>query len=353
MIDFLKNMEKKVKLFLLYFRRIVFAENHFKVGFLTKLRANLSGGYLADQYVLYDFRHNDRREYLSEFDWYRSRYINEPFEPMMNNKIICEEVLKQYILTPANLVFKNRGFLTSKGEKITEYSQVFDLLHKEKKLFIKPFGRGKGMGVYRLEALVREDGTLAATVDGKEKDASEFCRFLEKQDNWVICQCMEQSAFLDGIYDKTTNTIRFITMRNPETDRLEVFFAVLRIGTKETIPVDNGSRGGLVSRIDIETGELSEARCLHNLNVYEVHPDSGAQIKGKVIPDWEHIKEQILSLAGEFPYFHFIAWDLLLTEQGVCVIEANNSSGVNIIQLWGGQRNGKLGDFYRAHNAIK
>ena len=51
---------------------------------------------------------------------------------------------------------------------------------------------------------------------------------------------------------------------------------------------------------------------------------------------------------------HFIAWDILIMEDGeICIIEANTSSGVNIIQLWGGQRNGELGDFYRYHGVIK
>ena len=31
----------------------------------------------------------------------------------------------------------------------------------------------------------------------------------------------------------------------------------------------------------------------------------------------------------------------------------NTSSGVNIIQIWGGQRQKGLGDFYRKHNVIK
>ena len=50
---------------------------------------------------------------------------------------------------------------------------------------------------------------------------------------------------------------------------------------------------------------------------------------------------------------HFIAWDILMTEEGHCIIEANTSSGVNIIQLWGGQRNKELGEFYRYHGVIK
>ena len=117
--------------------------------------------------------------------------------------------------------------------------------------------------------------------------------------------------------------------------------------------MDNGSRGGLVANIDIDTGVLSEARCLHNRNVYENHPDSGAAIKNTKVPEWNKIKSDVLELARRMPYMYFIAWDIVLTKEGIAVIEANTSSGVNIIQLWGGQRNDELGDFYRHHKVIK
>ena len=177
--------------------------------------------------------------------------------------------------------------------------------------------------------------------------------YLKKHDDWFLSEAMKQHPFLDEIYDKTVNTIRFITLKDPKTHQFKVFFAVQRIGTKETIPVDNGSRGGLVAKIDLETGILSEARCLHNRNVYKVHPDSGAPIEGVQIPNWQEMKADMLELANKLPYMHFIAWDILITEEGHCIIEANTSSGVNIIQLWGGQRYKELGDFYRYHGVIK
>lgn len=347
-MDFLRWGLKKVKLFFLYFRRIIFVRNKFKVPFIKKLRANIFGGYLADQWALYDFDHNDKHEYLSEFDWYRSRFINEPFEFMMNNKIVCTEMLQQYTYVPEIYLLKNKGMLFVKDQSFSDYDYAVEVLKEHKNLFIKPFGSGKGKGVYQFHY---KGGQIY--IDGKEKTEEEYIQLLRKEVDWMLCQGIEQHSYSEEIYDKTLNTMRIITMRDIHTNQLKVFFAVQRLGTKDTIPVDNGSRGGLVSNIDLETGTLSEARCLHNKNVYEKHPDSGHLIKGVVIPEWDEIKNEVLDLAKKFPYMHLIAWDILLTEKGICVIEANNSSGVNIIQLWGGQRHGELGDFYRHHGAIK
>lgn len=348
MMNFCRKALKKIKLFVLYWTRIVFVKNNFKVPFLTKLKANIFGGYLADQYILYDFKNNDKDEYLSEFDWYRSRYINEPFDFAFNNKVVCAEILKHHIKFADNYYIINKEQLYDFENGPVEYDELYDRLVKEGSLFIKPFAMGKGNGVHRLAA--DENGVY---IDEEKYTKEGLIEYMKGLDRYVICETMKQHSYSDAIYDKTVNTIRFITMRDIETHQMKVFFAVQRIGTSKTIPVDNGSKGGLVAKIDLETGILSEARCLQDLGVFEVHPDSGNPIKGVQIPNWDGIKQQMLDVCKKIPYMDFIAWDLLITEEGVSVIEANTSSGVNIIQLWGGQKKGELGDFFEYHGAIK
>lgn len=348
MRKFIKKCIKIMKLTVLWFLRILFAKNHFKVPFWEKLRCNIFGGYLADQYVIYDFKHNDRKQYLSEFDWYRSRYINEPFNFIMNNKIACTEILKHYVKVPEIYAIKNKGDISSYEYKVRSNEDAWKLLQEKKSLFIKPMGAGKGKGV---SILKYEEGQLY--VDDEAYTKEQFFDLLGSMENWFLSETIRQHPYLDQLYDKTTNTIRMITMKDIHTKEFRIFFAVQRIGTKQTIPVDNGSRGGLVSKIDLETGTLSEACSLHSLDVHKVHPDSGNPIEGVVIPGWEKIKSDVLKLVNHFPFMHFIAWDILLTEEGICIIEANTSSGVNIIQRWGPQRYGELGEFYRYHKIIK
>lgn len=346
----IRRLVKTGKLGYLWVTRILLAPNRFKVSLLTRLRMAVFGGFIGDQYVLYGLKDRSRKkDYLSEFDWYRSRWINEPFDAMLNNKIICNEVLQPHIDVSPILFVKNKGRLVrhGAGKARVTMADVVAGVHEVGSVFMKPLTAGKGKGVHRLDG---HDGRLF--IDEREVPEAELVSILNAQKDWFLTTTVRQHPDLAAIFSRTSNTIRLITMRDGEGGA-EPFFAVLRIGTSDTVPVDNGSRGGLVARIDLETGALSEARTLWSRGVYPAHPDSGAPIEGVVVPMWRDVVDAAVRVADEFPFLQFVAWDFLVGEDGVWVIEANTSSGVNIVQLWGGQRNGRLGDFYRSHGVLK
>lgn len=330
---------------MLWITRILFAPDHFDQSLFTRLRHAIFGGYMVDQAALYDFKHNDKRQYLSEFDWYRSRGINDPYSTMLNNKVAFTEIVERYCATPEiYCIKKGKRLAGMHGRRFDDYSGLTALLREVGAFVVKPVGAGKGKGVY--VCAYREGRYL---LNDAPSDESSIISELKSHTNWLVCAYAHQADYLNKIYPDAANTLRMIVLRSAKTGEFELFFAVQRIGAGWTGAVDNGSRGGLVAKVDLETGTLSEARTLHDLAVYEVHPDTGAPIKGAVIPGWAELKERVLEVSANFPYLDIIAWDILPTPDGFTVIEANTSSGVNIIQLWGPQRYGRLGDFYREH----
>lgn len=345
----IKRSVRRGKLAYLWVTRILLAPNRFDVPWHVRIRYAVAGGFIGDQVALYGLSKRTKGEYLSEFDWYRSRWINEPFDAMLNNKIICNEILQHHISVPEIFFIKNKGRLVSHGETapVRHVADTIPKLQDIGSMFLKPLGAGKGKGVQRLDAV----GEEMFWIDRVPATKEQVIHLLQREDGWFLSGTMEQHPDLAEIHEHTTNTIRLITMRMPD-GTAKIFFAVLRMGTATTVPVDNGSRGGLVSQIDLETGVLSEARTLWSRDVFMEHPDSGAAIRGARVPLWSDVKRAVLEAVDAVPYLQFIAWDILVTPDGPCVIEANTSSGVNIIQLWGAQRNGELGDFYRAHGVI-
>jgi len=338
---------RTLRLVFLYFARIVFVGSHHDVTLRQKLSANIGGGFLADQYALYNFAANDRWQYLSEFDWYRSRYINSPHNFMLNNKVTCSQLLRPYVRVPKVLLVKTRGrYINGDGTPPSE-SPVADVLALGGMLYCKPLSAGKGKDIWRLEAT--DQGLL---LNGVAHSPEAVRALLNSRDNWYISENVEQGEYSSRLYPQTTNTIRFVVLKDATTGCFAPFFAVQRIGVAASVPVDNGSKGGLVAKIDMVTGELSSAQTLHALDAHDCHPDTGAAIKGVCVPNWNDIVHQVLALSDHFWWLHIIAWDLVLTADGIAVIEANTSTGVNIIQLWGGQRHQRLGDFYRQHGVL-
>lgn len=342
------KITKFVRLSIIWFVKILFGPRHFKVNIFKSTWYAIIGGFMPDQVVLYNLNMKNRREYLSEFDWYKSRYVNEPYNFILNNKLVCTDILKQYVKVADIFAIKQKGKITSCDNKVKTYEDIICEIKNRKCVFIKPNGMGKGSGVQRF---TYEKNKFY--IDDVEVNETKLLNLLNKRNDYHICDGIKQSKHLDKLYDKTTNTIRLVTLRNPKTNEFEIYSAVQRIGTKETIPVDNGSRGGLTAKIDIETGVLTSAKCIQRNVDFDVHPDSKSPIKGVKIPNWTNIKKEMLELANKFPYLYFIAWDILLTDDSFYIIEANASSGVNILQLWGGERQKGLGDFYRAHKVIK
>ena len=102
----------------------------------------------------------------------------------------------------------------------------------------------------------------------------------------------------------------------------------------------------LVSDVTVEVPDIASAY-RSRMKVADISSE-------KELAIFNQTKAEIVGLAESLPFLHFVAWDVVKMEDGTnCIIEANTSSGVNIIQLWGGQRNGELGNFYRRYGAIR
>ena len=312
--------------------------------FFKGLYYNFHGGFTCNQVALYKLNKKNKSNYLSEFDWYKSRKINYPYSYMLNNKLIFADLIKDYISIPQTLFACQKGII--KNEKTITLEEAIGLLKNHKCSFYKPTSAGKGNNVHRIDYTNKK-----FYIDLKEVLVEDVIKLLRNTNDYFVSVGINQAEYLRKMYDKTTNTIRLVTVR--DKGKIKVLCAVQRIGTEESIPVDNGSRGGLIANIDLKSGQLSEARSLHNNNVYEKHPDSNSRIKGVIIPNWNKITSKIVSVAEKLDKITFIAWDILPTDDDIYVIEGNSSSGINIFQVFGGQRNKELGDFYRSQKIIK
>jgi hypothetical protein len=138
------------------------------------------------------------------------------------------------------------------------------------------------------------------------------------------------------MYSGSVNTVRLLTFYDYENKRPFIFCGLLRIGWEGSKPFDNFSQGGLVSVINMKDGKLGKwKRKSNNGSLVEGsnHPDTGVNIYNEILPNWELLKNDILKFLEQNKYFDYLGWDILVTEQGYTIIEANHNPDLDLVQV--------------------
>lgn len=117
--------------------------------------------------------------------------------------------------------------------------------------------------------------------------------------------------------------------------------AALRIPTGTNM-VDNflhGASGNLLGDIDIGSGVVSNVIGKNGtgLETMATHPDTGEQIIGCVLPDWQKAKNMCIRAAPLFPGIMYQSWDIAFTDAGPQTIEVNSGGDVDVLQLASGR----------------
>lgn len=342
----INKLKRKLKSFYLYYTQILKAPNDFNIERKKSIKMKLNG-FTPEQYILYGFdKGNNPKDYINEIERWNTREVNGYYKNVLDDKLLFYEMFHKYIDIPQNLFWiKNRKILDMNGNLLTK-EQIAKIIKNTEIIFIKPVIGGGGRGVYKVS--YKENFLL----NNKQIEFEELLEYMKQENDVVATEGIEQYGYANKIYPNSVNTIRILTTYNLETNNVSIPEALHRFGTEQTQPVDNASVGGLFSIIDIDTGKLSEAKNIYN-EVYEIHPNSGVEIKNQIIPKWKELKSMCLKVASEFPYIPYMAWDIVITEKDFKIIEINASTDLFFFQMWEGKRDSELGDFFRANGVMK
>jgi hypothetical protein len=103
-----------------------------------------------------------------------------------------------------------------------------------------------------------------------------------------------------------------------------------------TFTTSGYNRHVLFASVDIETGRMGTGRFRDiTRGEHATHPETLAQIEGHVIPGWSEMLELALRAHRTLPWLPLIGWDLIDSDQGVQVLEANAYWGGDAIQCAG------------------
>jgi len=204
-------------------------------------------------------------------------------------------------------------------------------------IFGKPMVASHGDGCVNL---VARDGDLLVNDSGEAVTISELTAEIERyfdKDGYLFQETLRPHPDIAAITNQRIATVRFLALLGP--DGVSIREAVLRLPAGDN-RVDNFRRAGnLAAPIDIATGVLGPARrgVGVTLEICPTHPDTGVQIDGARLPDFNAAKTIIEKAAEVFPNQHIQSWDVALTDNGPSLLEVNPGGNFNIIQLANGR----------------
>lgn len=304
----------------------------------VKLRA-WSRGFYVEHALMYGLDRIESGEYVSDvMRLTRCRDIN-PIPQLFSQKLLLRRVVADRgfrqpatvaLVAPRDVIIDPIG---ADARHATLPDLAAELLARGGPYIVKPQDGMYGRGISRLEV---RNGTLVL----RRGESSRPLRVPQDlPPNTLIEGCAEQHAFWDGLFPGSVNTMRILTMWVPGDAAPFVGKAILRMGTRETIPTDNWDGGGVMATVDLATGRLGAGRVnpfrsAREDRPYTHHPDSGAAIEGAMLPHWERIVDTTLALARSLPMAYYVGWDVAVAPDGEPLfIEGNHNSGVRILQL--------------------
>jgi hypothetical protein len=200
-------------------------------------------------------------------------------------------------------------------------------------IVLKPIIGHSGFGVSFLKST-----THGYELNGKIISNNDLQDIVSQLDDYFITDFVMQHELSAGLFSRTTNTLRLLTLWDYETKEPFLAAAVQRIGTSRSYPVDNFKRGkgGLSALVDSETGKLGCGVSLSDAGDIErhvCHPENGNPIEGVCVPRWKETLQEILKLCAQIPFLPLIGWDVVITSAGYQVVEINSGSGLSVIQV--------------------
>jgi len=207
-------------------------------------------------------------------------------------------------------------------------SNLVEVLHilKAKKVqscVIKTTESSHGDNVWVIKEIDYKDGDAKMIrFDGEEIMLSSVLG----QDALIFESVVRQTKQFAAFNESSVNTVRFMTTLYPDGSA-KIIATFIKIGRAGKC-VDNAGGGGNVDVcVDTETGEIKYAIQYdgwRNIKEIDVHPDSGNQLNGVVIDNWQAIKEEVKKFQQAFPYCKAAGWDIAITDEGPVVIEVND-----------------------------
>ena len=149
------------------------------------------------------------------------------------------------------------------------------------------------------------------------------------QGAFVVEELIEQSEEMASLHPESINSVRVSTF--VLNGSVHIIAAVLRIGQGISV-VDNAGSGGMYASVDVVNGIVqTDARTYSDMH-YNIHPDTGVQIVGFNLPQWNEALALVRQMALKQNGSTLIAWDIAHSKHGWLMVEGNAVGSWDVLQ---------------------
>ena len=132
------------------------------------------------------------------------------------------------------------------------------------------------------------------------------------------------------LHPNSVNTMRIVT--DNVNGNVTIAYIIVKMGTGGSV-CDNSGQGGILARVDVDTGRISTPATDDYFHVYDTHPDTGIPLVGYQLPMVPEAIAMAKEAAQVFPQVGHVGWDMAVTPDGPAIIEGNNFPGTDLCQL--------------------
>ena len=168
------------------------------------------------------------------------------------------------------------------------------------------------------DCLVRHDGTTVPV----ETFASEIEEYFSSG-SYLFQERIFPHAAIEAACGSGLGTVRIVTVS--EDRDIKPLYSAWKITATDAVADNFWRKGNLLAHVDVETGRLERVRTGGGFRFDEVekHPETGAQLLGWTLPDWEEAIETVRDAHSLVRSVGIIGFDLALSSRGPLIIEAN------------------------------
>ena len=215
-------------------------------------------------------------------------------------------------------------------------------------LYLKPCHGNYGRGNAGIKSF--RNGELETT-RGETLSLTSFVERLSDHSGlgWLVQSTLRPHPKIREVCGDQISGLRIYTVQTENGPVVHRAVWKINVGGRISDNFEHGASGNMLGAVDLDSGVVTRVvtKVGFDQQVNPLHPVTGAELVGFILPGWDLVKTLALQATGAFPGLIAQGWDIALSDVGPVLLEVNLGGDVDLSQHV--HRRGFLDRDYQRH----